>query len=141
MPKIHSCLVKIYNNSGMNMRFMRDWYDSGRIGDGYSWPKTIADKTREDVLNYEKDFSMAGCSGYIIYEMEGTEVTIAFSNPSAGRNKLGVGVTGKNVWNEMSDHRYESFDVLLPIADKQLLFRCKCTGSSMNTCTVNIKPG
>ena len=123
------------------MCFLRDWYDSGRIADGYSWPKIIADRSHEDVLNYEKDWSMAGCSGYVTFEMGGTEVTIAFSNPSAGRNKFGVGITGKNVWDEMSDHGYDSFDVLLTVADKKLLFRCKCTSSSTNTCTVNIEPG
>ena len=80
---------------------------------------------------------MAGCSGYVTYAMGGTEVTIAFSNPSAGRNKFGVGITGK----EVSDHGYDSFVVLLTVADKKLLFRCKCTGSSTNECTVNIESG
>ena len=141
MPKFNSCLVKIWNNSGINMRFLRDWYHSGRIGDGYSWPKTIADRNSKDALICGKDFSMAGCSGYVTYEMEGTDVTIAFSNPSTGRNKLGVGVTGKSVWEEMSSHNYDNFDVLLLIADKQLLFRCKCTSGTMSTCTVNIEPG
>ena len=125
----------------MKLRYLRDWYDSGRVADGYSWPKTIADKSHEDVLNYERDWSMAGCSGYVTYEIGGSEVTIAFSNPSAGRNKLGVGTTGKGVWDEMSDHSYNNFDVLLTMAGRKLVFRCKCTGSSMNTCTVNIEPG
>ena len=139
MPKIHNCLVKIHNNSGMKMHFLRDWYDSGRVADGYSWPIDIADKTHKDILNYEKDGSMAGCSGYVTYEIGGSELTIAFSNPSAGRNKFGVGTTGKSVWDdEMSDHKYKSFDVVLTVGDKDLLFHCKCTGSSMNTCTVNI---
>ena len=62
---------------------MRDWYDSSRIADRFSWPKArlkvIADSSSE-VLNYEIDWSMAGCSGYVPYEMGGTEVTIAFFN-------------------------------------------------------------
>ena len=128
MPKIHSCLVKIQNNSGMGMHFMRDWYDSGRVADGYSWPRTINDGTREDILNYERDWSMVGCSGYVVYEMGGSEVTIAFSNPSVGRNKLGVGITEKSVWDAMSNHGYKDFDVLLTIADRKLMFHCKCTG-------------
>ena len=141
MPKIHSCLVKIHNNSGMSMRFLRYWYDSGRVADGYKWPAIIADGTHEDTLNYEIDWSLVGCSGYVIYEMGGSEITIAFSNPSVGHNKLGVGTTGKNVWDEMSHHGYDNFNVLLTIASKKLLFHCNCTGSKMNICTVNIKPG
>ena len=123
------------------MSFLRDWYDSGRIADRFSWPKAIADRSSAEILNYEKDWSMAGCSGYVTYAMGGTEVTVAFSNPSARRNKFGVGITGKEVWNEMSDHGYDSFNVLLTVADKKLLFRCKCTGSSTNECTVNIESG
>ena len=122
------------------MGFLRDWYHSGRIADGYSWPVTIADGTHENVLNYELDYTMAGCSGYVVYEMGGSEVTIAFSNPAAGRNKLGVGITGKRVWDEKSCHGYKDFDVLLTITDKILLCHCNCTGSKMNICTVNINP-
>jgi len=110
--------MQIYNNSGIDMPFLRYWYDSGRVATGYSWPQVIADKSQGDVLNYEKDYSMVGCSGYVTYEMEGTEVTISFSNPSVGHNKLGVGTsrgiaTSKTVWDEMSHHGYDVFDTVL----------------------------
>ena len=40
---------------------------------------------------------MAGCSGYVQYEISGQVLTIGFSNPSAGKNKVGIGLTGKKV--------------------------------------------
>ena len=84
---------------------------------------------------------MAGCSGYVVYEMGGSEITIAFANPSAGRNKLGVGTTGKIVWDDMSSHDYDEFYELITIADRKFMFHCQCTGSSTNVCTINIESG
>ena len=40
---------------------------------------------------------MAGCSGYVQYAMSGVILTIGFSNPSVGNNKVGVGFSGKVV--------------------------------------------
>ena len=40
---------------------------------------------------------MAGCSGYVQYSMSGVILTIGFSNPSVGNNKVGVGFSGKVV--------------------------------------------
>ena len=34
---------------------------------------------------------MIGCSGYVTYDINNTEVTIAFENPYTGSNKLEVG--------------------------------------------------
>jgi hypothetical protein len=34
-------------------------------------------------------------------------MTIAFSNPAAGTNKLGLGKGGKAVWDNMGNHDYQ----------------------------------
>jgi len=77
-----------------------------------------------------------------MYIMGSTQVTIAFSNPVVGYSKLGVGTGhhGKDVWEDMSDHNYKSFNVILPIADKNLIFCYQCIGSTTNTCAVEIAP-
>ena len=142
MVKDKNCLVKIKNFSGMTMKFSHSWYDAGRLADGFEWPASIKDGDHAEVLSYERDWSLAGCSGYVTYIMGQTMVTIAFSNPSIGYNKLGVGISthGKDVWDEMGDHNYQPFNVILPVDGKNLIFYCQCTGSSTNNSTVEITP-
>ncbi len=65
-------------------------------------------------------------------------ITFGFSNPSSGKNKLGVGIGGKAVWDEMSFHDYKEFTVQIPVCSVTLRFVCKCTGSTTNHATVNI---
>ena len=141
MVKSHNCLVTISNGqNSSDMTFVKDWYDSGRLADGYSWPTTIKPGDESKVLSYEKDWSWAGCSGYVTYSMFDTDITIAFSNPSAGSNKLGVGTDGKKVWDDMSDHSYNNFTINIDASsgEAKLQFDCKCTEGSTNNCTVNI---
>lgn len=140
MVKTHNVLVKISNKSGFDMTYKDDWYDSGRVADGFSWPKSISNDDHQDVLNYERDYSLFGCSGYVTYGMGGVNVTIAFSNPSVGSNKLGVGTDGKGVWDDMDNHDYDPFVVQITVGDVRLNFNCKCTGGSTNTATVDITP-
>ena len=109
------------------MTYKSDWYDSGRLADDFSWPKSIPNEDHETILSYEKDWSWAGCSGYVTYEMGGVQVTIAFSNPSVGSNKLGVGTNGKGVWDDMDDQDYKQFVVPITINGETLNFNCKCT--------------
>lgn len=137
--KLHNCLIKIANNSGMDMKLQKDWFDSGRVADGFEWPHVIETRNHADVLCYEKDFSLAGCSGYVTYKMGTTDITISFSNPILGWNKLGVGTTYDGVWNEMSDHDYNNFVLHHTVSGKHLAFYCKCTGGATNTCTVKIE--
>lgn len=139
-PKVkdHNILVKITNNSSIPMKYLREWYDSGRVADGFSWPAVIDRDHPAQVLNYERDWALAGCSGYVEYYMSSTPVTIAFSNPSVGTNKLGVGIGGKSVWDGMDDHNYNPFVVQLTIADKVVHFNCICTGGSTNSAGVTI---
>ena len=137
MPKIHSIIVKIQNNSGFDMSYHSHWYDSGRLGDGYCW-KSIPDNDHKEVLSYERDFALAGCSGYVQYIMGGTFIAIAFSNPSVGSNKFDVGTAGKKVWNRMDSQDYEWFARKIVVDDVELFFNCKCTGGNTNTVDVII---
>jgi len=78
------------------------WQIGTTMGD---WRKAFLGETqlnqekKKDVLSYELDWLMAGCSGYVTYRMFDTNITIAFSNPTVGGNKLGVGTGGKRVWD------------------------------------------
>lgn len=139
MVKKHNCRVKIFNNSKYKMKYERDWYDSGRLADSYSWPKIIEPGREADILNYEKNWSLAGCSGFVTYEMSCKEITIAFSNPSSGTNKLGVGTGGKIVWDDMGNHDYHEFHKDIHLSDGSVLnFTCHCTGGTTNDCDVKV---
>jgi len=122
------------------MTYVRDWYDSGRVADSYSWDETIKPGSGKDVLNYERDWALAGCSGYVTYKIFDTEITIAFSNPSVGTNKLGVGTGGQAVWDNMTDHDYNPFTEYVDACNEKVLLKvkCNCTSGTTNTCTVDI---
>ena len=139
MVKEHNCRVKIFNNSKSKMTYVRDWYDSGRLADSYIWQQIIEPGDKADILNYERDWASSGCSGYVTYEMLCMEITIAFSNPSAGTNKLGVGTGGKIVWDNMENHDYHEFLVNIDLRDGSILrFTCHCTGGTTNDCDVKV---
>ena len=143
MSKTHNCLVKIVNGAdSSDMTYVAEWYNHGRLAEGFSWRETIKPGEKRDVLSYELDWSWAGCSGYVTYRMCDTPVTIAFSNPFVGVNKLGVGIGGKKVWEEMGNHDNNEFTVNVNAdGDKntKLKFDCICTGGTTNICTINIK--
>ena len=138
MVKSHNIRLIIENHSGFAMNYVNDWYDSGRLADTYSWPAKVQSGGRLDVLNYERDHAVAGCSGYANYEINGEVITFAFSNPSMGKNKLGVGIGGKIVWDEMGYNGYKQFTLEIPVRSTILKFVCKCTGSTTNHATVSI---
>ena len=139
MVKEHNCIIRISNGTKSVFNYVRDWYDSGRLADGYSWPNEIQPSHETNILSYEKDWSWAGCSGYVTYRMYDTEITFAFSNPASGTNKLGVGTGGKSVWDNMENHDYNQFTVKVDASGGKaiLQFDCHCTGGSTNICTVN----
>ena len=141
MVKEHNVKVKIINNTRFGMRYFSQWYDSGRPADGFSWPQFIRSGETSVVLNYERDWALAGCSGYVTYEVDGTNITIGFSNPSVGTNKLGVGTQGKGVWDTMSSHDYQPFESFVRTRNSSavLLFNLKCTGGSTNVCDVTME--
>ena len=142
MSKTHSCLVKIINGpDSSDMTYVADWYLHGRLAEGFSWRETIKPGEKKDVLSYELDWSFAGCSGYVTYRMFDTNITIAFSNPTVGGNKLGVGTGGKKVWDMMRSHGKDEFTVHVDASDRKtrLKFDCKCTAGTTNICTSNVK--
>ena len=83
-----------------------------------------------EVLSYEIDRSLVVCSGYVTYIINRQPLLNAFSNPPIGFNKPGVGISthGKDVWDDMGDHNYNPFNVILPVNGKNLMFYCQCTG-------------
>ncbi len=109
MPKTHVVKLTIENNTGYSMSYISSWFDSGRVADGWNIPENISAGDDAIVEMYERDHSLAGCSGYINYGLNGGTVTVAFSNPSVGKNKVGCGVSGKSVWKDMDAHDYEPF--------------------------------
>ena len=124
------------------MTYRRNWYECGRVADGFSWPSVIEANGSGKVLSYEKDWAaMVGCSGYVTYDMNNTEVTIAFENPYTGSNKLGVGTGGENVWKRMDKHGYTEFtETIVCNNEQRLLCYCKFTGGdNTNTCTIILR--
>ncbi len=73
MVKNHNIKLTINNESRFEMTYVGDWFDSGRLADTYSWPQTIPKGDKPVTLCYEKDSSLAGCSGYVQYSMNGTD--------------------------------------------------------------------
>ena len=121
------------------MKYLGCWYGTGRLADTDEWPRRIPSGDEITILSYESDFSLAGCSGYVEYEIYETAVTFAFSNPPLVWNKLGVGIGGMSVWEDMDNHDYQSFVVSIPVASgKKLQFDCKCTPGLNNDATVEI---
>ena len=141
MAKHHNVIVKIINNTRFDMRYSASWYDSGRVADYSSWPQTIRSHETIEVHNYERDWALAGCSGYVTYVVDGTDVTIGFSNPSSGSNKLGVGTEGKCVWDHMSSHSYQQFQTFVNTKNTSaaILFYLQCTGGTINRCNVTME--
>lgn len=138
MVKRHVVRLTVENQSGFTMKFKGDWYDSGRLADTYRWPQTVRHDRHMDILSYERDNALSGCSGYTSYDINGTVITFGFSNPSSGKNKVGVGVGGKTVWDEMNFHDYKEFTVVIPVCSVSLRFVCRCTGSTTNHATISI---
>ena len=143
MWKFHNCLVIIWNGTKSDMTYVEDWYERGRLADGFKWQKTIKPSKQIAVKSYEEDWAiLKGCSGYVTYKMFDTDITIAFSNPGAGYNKLTVGNGGKLVWDSMYDHHdYEKFILRVDSSDGNaiLKFDCKCSKGLTNICTVNVR--
>ena len=123
-------MVKIHN-----VRLIVD----GRPADSYNWPKTVENGEKLDILCYGRDWAVAGCSGYVVYKMNDTEITFAFSNPSVGTNKLGVGTSGRDVWDNMTSNNYAPFNHSIKVGKILLKFECKCTGEKLNLATVKIE--
>ncbi len=140
MAKTHVIYLLVTNSSGYDMTYSSCTFDSGRLADSWNWLQTIrADGNQYRIAEcYEKDWSFAGCSGYVNYTLNSQIVTIGFSNPVMGTNKLGIGTTGKSVYDKMDDHNYATFTVNLTISGETMTATCLCTSGDVNTCTVSI---
>ena len=140
MGKTHNVYLKITNNTDHVMTYKTDWFDSGRLADYNSWPQ-ISAGAEVNILCYEKNISfLTGCSGYVTYTMGGTDVTIAFSNPVAGNNKVGVGTNGKGVWDKMSDHNFYRFAERFNFSNGVIkVVFCKCSDGSTNNIEIAVE--
>jgi hypothetical protein len=115
MSKTHNIELHIINNSSEPLNYADDWFQTGRLGDGQSWPQSIPPGTDATVLCYESDFSPVGCSGWVKYtvDFEGSHpIYMAFSNPVVGGNGVAFG-TATSVWDSMSA---QYFPVSRPVA-------------------------
>ena len=139
MVKQHNVHLVIENHSGITMQSPSAWFDSGRLADGYQWPSSVPNGQKLDVLCYERDSALAGCSGTVTYTMNNTQVTFGFSNPSVGTNKLGVGTSGRAVWDNMGNHDYSPFNVSFSVGGTGVTCNCCCSGGTTNVATVEMK--
>ena len=71
---VHNVKLSIKNRSGFTTTYAGDWFDSGRLADDYNWPGTISNDDHQEILCYERDWSAAGCSGYVQYIFHHLEV-------------------------------------------------------------------
>ncbi|XP_066912782.1 uncharacterized protein [Clytia hemisphaerica] len=137
MGKIHNNEITIVNQTGYQMEFFGEWFDSGRVADGNCWPHTIGNGEKATILCYERDWAWAGCSGYVQYRLCGDRtkiLTIGFSNPSVGNNKVGVGFTGKQVWDNMTSNNYRQHQ----FSQSGFSAVFHCTGGETNVCRVEL---
>lgn len=139
MAKTHVVKLEIKNTTGYKMSDPKSWFDSGRLADGWEFPDPILPGQTKTVEMYEKDWVLAGCSGYVEYSINKGTIAIAYSNPSSGSNKLGIGVKGKDVWKYMSNHDYGPFTVDFEINKLKFKAKLECSGGSVNKASVKIE--
>jgi hypothetical protein len=100
MSKSHIVNLTIINNSDLELQYNHDWFDSGRLADGNNWPQKIAAGQTVHVECYEKDWALAGCSGWVKYTTQGKDLFFCFSNPTVGKNGIAFG-DSTGTWNSM----------------------------------------
>lgn len=100
MSKSHIVSLTIINNTDVELQYNHDWFDSGRLADGNNWPAKIEPGQTVHVECYEKDWALAGCSGWVKYLAQGKELFFCFSNPTAGKNGIAFG-GNTGTWNSM----------------------------------------
>ena len=65
-------------------------------------------------------------------------ITIAFSNPSVGYNKLGVGTNGSTVWDNMGSPYDSTVERIVLNDNTALVFTLQCTSGETSTADVFI---
>jgi len=140
MSKIHVVQVTITNNTDSVFEYVNDWFDSGRVADGNSWPKNINPGQTVGITCYEKDWSMAGCSGWVQYKTNGAPVIFAFSNPTAGSNGIDIG-NSASVWNNMSSQYGPGIKRAVRLQDESswLIADIKDCGGDINQAVYDLK--
>ena len=139
MVKIHNIVLTIENNTDQDLVKPVEWFNSGRLGDGWEWPKSIpAHGGKAKVELTERDWAFNGCSGYVDYTWGygPGNITFSFSNPDIGTNKVDVGVGGMNVWYHMSDHGYKEFTEKFQVNGIKLKAVCSATPGAVNKARV-----
>lgn len=144
MTKEHVIQLTITNNTGNNLSFTHAWFDSGRVADGNSWPDTIASGSSAHIKCYERDWSTAGCSGWVSYTMAHVQGSIpaicfAFSNPVVGMNKIGVGLDDK-IWDNMESYYTANPVIIAALSVKrQLWAQIQSTPGDTNNATYDLQ--
>ena len=138
--KEHIILLSVINDTDFELREPFAWFDSGGLADDWEWPQSIpAEGGLLLVAAYEKDNSvMTGCSGYVNYTLNGKTITFAFSNPFFGTNKVGAGIGGKSVWDNMGDHDYNSFREEFTVDGIRYAAVFKSTGGFINLAEIRL---
>jgi hypothetical protein len=136
MAKAHVVKLTIKNNTGYTMSNPSSTFESGRVADGWNIPTTISPGDTAVVEMYERDWALAGCSGYINYTLNNQIVTIAFSNPKIGSNKLGCGVGGQKIQDNMSSHDYNAFTEKFTLNSVMFTANLSCTEGDVNQANV-----
>lgn len=132
----HVVQLTINNDTGKELTYQSDWFDSGGLSGNSQFPKSIG--ATPITVKMQKTSGPKGCSGYVNYLIDGKTITFAFSNPSVGTNKLGVGNNGKGVWDDMGSHDYEPFSERFEIDNAICVADCICTGGDLNQANVTL---
>lgn len=132
----HQIKLTIKNDTKYPLTNPQTWFDSGGVDKGFYFSDVNPGK--ELVILMSRGILPTGCSGYVTYSFNGGFLTIAFSNPKVGSNKLGCGNSGKEVWHKMSSHDYKSFVQEFVINGVTVVANESCTGGSLNQAVVQL---
>lgn len=129
------CNLQVVNASGKTMMFKGVTYIRGAaISPG--WPTGI---NSEDRAIVQSAGVLTGVSGYATYELDSTDITIAFSSPSVGTNKLNVGCSGKQVWDRMDSKDYKPWAKRITTQGGTTLnISLKCSSGPVNNAIVEL---
>ncbi|CAF1289565.1 unnamed protein product [Didymodactylos carnosus] len=146
MPKTNIVYLVIDNRTRFELGYIFNVLQSGQLADDSRWPREILPGSKEIIQLCEKDgtLNVSGCSGFVNYSLDDELLTIAFENPSIGKNKLTAnksraGQGGVDVWETMDDYGYQDHLVKFHSRENSFLITTNCTGSSQNQATVVIE--
>jgi hypothetical protein len=103
MGKKHIVELTIINKTRFPFEYVNDWFDMGRVANGNSWPHRIEAGSSVRITCFEKDWSSAGCSGWVAYSINKVSFYFCFSNPPVRSNCIDIG-TDPKTWDQMIPH-------------------------------------